>query len=158
MSACRFEPQVIEAAQREEWSSALSEHVSGCDDCIAAVAVAPWMSRFAKLDDREHSLPDASIIYLKARLMQGRADALRISRPMDAAQLLAYLVVAGGWAGVLTWKWNALALWLRGFTPTTMILHQTARGESLSMSLFAILLLLVSVTVMLALHTIMAEE
>jgi hypothetical protein len=158
MSACRFEPQIIEAVQRDQWTSALREHLTGCDECIAAAAVAPWMSRFAKTGDREHRLPDASIVFLKAKLMQGRADMRRVSRPMDVVQMIAYLVVAGGWAGLLTWKWTAVQTWIRGFTPSAILLQTTGRGESLSVSFFAFVIVLASITVMLALHTIMAEE
>jgi hypothetical protein len=158
MSACRFEPQVVEAARREQWTSALREHLTGCDDCIAAASVAPWMHRFTHVADREHRLPDASIIYLKAKLLQTSSDMRRVSRPMDIVQMIAYLVVAGGWATLLTWKWTAVEAWLRGFTPSAIVLQNTARGESLSMSFFALVIVLASMTVMLALHTIMAEE
>jgi hypothetical protein len=158
MNACRFEPQIIEAAERDQWSTTLREHLASCDDCIAAASVSPWMQRFANTGDREHRLPDASIVFLKARLMQGSIELRRASRPMDVVQMLAYLVVAGGWAMLLTWKWKAVELWLKGFTPTGILIPGSARSDSLSMSFFAIVIVLASMTVMLALHTIMAEE
>jgi hypothetical protein len=158
MSACRFEAQVIEATTRDQWTAALREHLAGCDDCIAAASIAPWMHRFAAIVDREHRLPDASIVFLKAKLLQGSADLRRASRPMDIVQMISYLVVAGGWASLLTWKWKAVEAWLHGFTPTSILLQNTTRTESLSMSFFALVLVLASITVMLALHTIMAEE
>ncbi|HEX2833864.1 MAG TPA: hypothetical protein VHW00_12700 [Thermoanaerobaculia bacterium] len=159
MSACRFEAQILEAVERDAWTTALREHLSGCDDCIAAATVSPWMSRFANLGDREHRLPDASIVYLKAKLLQGRVDVLRASRPMDIVQMIAYLVVAGGWAALLTWKWQAIEAWLRSLTPTAIVLKQSSgAAESLSMSFLAFVIVLASMTVMLALHTIMAEE
>jgi hypothetical protein len=159
MSACRFESQVIEAAQRDAWTSALREHLAGCDDCIAAASVAPWMQRFANTNDREHRLPDASIVYLKAKLMQGSADVNRVSRPMDIAQIAGYLVVAGGWAALLTWKWAAIEAWLRSLTPSAIVLRTASSStESLSVSFLAMVIVLGSMTVMLALHTIMAEE
>ncbi len=158
MTACRFEVQVIEAAERDQWTTALREHLAGCDDCAAAASVSSWMRRFANSGDREHRLPDASIVFLKARLMQGRADLRRASRPMDIVQMIAYLVVAGGWASLLTWKWKAVEAWMRGFTPSGILLQTTARTESLSISFFALVIVLASITVMLGLHTIMAEE
>jgi hypothetical protein len=57
----------------------------------------------------------------------------------------------------MTWKWDAVAMWLRGFTPTGLV-QNVARGESLSMSFFALIFVLASMTATLALHTIMAEE
>jgi hypothetical protein len=155
--SCRFETEVLQAAQEEQYSDALRRHLLECDDCVAAAAVAPWMTRFAKISDREHPLPDPQIVWLKAQLLQGVADAARVARPMTIVQMVSYLVVAGGWAALMTWKWDAVATWLRGFTPTGIV-QNVARGESLSMSFFAFVFVLASMTVMLALHTIMAEE
>jgi hypothetical protein len=114
------------------------------------------MERFSKISDREHILPDPSVVWLKAKLLQGTADAGRAARPLDVAQMLAYIVVAGGWAGLLTWRWHAVEAWLRSFTPTAIV--TASRGGSLSMSFFALVFVLASMTVMLALHTILAEE
>lgn len=155
--SCRFESDVLRAAGQDRWTESLRDHIATCDQCIATASVAPWMNNFSRISDREHILPDPQIVYLKARLLQGTADVARISRPMNIAQLFAYLVVAGGWAALLTWKWGAVQTWLRGLTPSGMV-QNIARGETLSMSFFALVFVLASTTVMLAMHTIMAEE
>lgn len=155
--SCRYEADVLRAAEEDRWSDALRRHLLECDDCVTAAAVAPWMTRFAKISDRAHPLPDPQLVWLKAQLLQGSADAARASRPITVIQMVAYLVVAGGWAMLLTWKWDAIATWLRGFTPTGL-LQNLAGGDSLSMSFFALVFVLSSITVMLALHTILAEE
>ena len=154
---CRFEADVLRAAQDDRWSDSLRRHLGECDECIATASVAPWMTRFARISDREHILPDPQIVWLKARLIQGSADVARVSRPLNALQLIAYLVVAGGWATLLTWKWDAVEAWMKGLTPTGMV-QNMATGQSLSMSFFALLLVLATMTVSLALHTILAEE
>lgn len=155
--SCRFESEVVRAATEDRWTDALRAHLGDCDDCVAAVSVAPWMNRFARISDREHMLPDPSVVWLKAKLLQGAADARQAARPLDFAQMVAYLVVAAGWATLLTWRWNAVEAWLRGFTPSGMMVN-AARVQSLSMSFFAIVIVLASMTVMLALHTILAED
>ena len=154
---CRFELDVLRAAQDDRWSDALRRHLGECDECVATAAVAPWMTRFARISDREHILPDPQIVWLKAQLLQGSADVARVSRPLNVLQLVAYLVVAGGWAALLTWKWAAVQAWVKGLTPTGMVPNM-ATGQSLSMSFFALLLVLATMTVTLALHTILAEE
>lgn len=156
--SCRFEPEVLRAAEEERWTDAMREHLRTCDDCVAAASVAPWMNRFAKLSDREHILPDPSVVWLKAKLMQGAIDAGRVARPLDLAQMLAYLVVAGGWAGLLTWRWEALAGWLNSFTPAGLVQTASSSATSFSLSFFAMVFVLASMTVMLALHTILAED
>ena len=155
--ACRYETAVLRATANDDWSEELRAHLGTCDDCMAAVSVAPWMGEFARMSDRQHILPDPSLVWLKAKLLQGTADASRAARPLDAVQLIAYAIVAGGWAALLTWKWDVIETWLRGFTPSALVVS-AARAETLSMSFFAVLFVLASMTVMLALHTILAEE
>jgi hypothetical protein len=122
--------------------------------------VTAWMQQFAAIDDRRHRLPDPSTLWVKARLMQSTAAAERVSRPITAVQMAAYLIVAGCWAALLTWKWAALQAWINGFTPSHL-LQGVAGAEtvaSLSVTFLGVLIALASVTVMLALHTILAEE
>ncbi|HJQ38820.1 MAG TPA: hypothetical protein VKB93_16920 [Thermoanaerobaculia bacterium] len=154
---CPHETNVMHAAAEDRWTESLRAHVSECADCAAAAAAAPWMTRFSRISDREHILPDPSIIWLKAQLMQGTIDAARATRPMTIVQLVGYVIVASGWAGLLTWKWNAVQTWIGSFTPRGFA-HAAVRPESLSMSFFAIVFVLASTTVMLALHTILAED
>ena len=155
--SCRFEAGVLRAAQDDRWTDALRNHLAECDACVAAASVAPWMSRFARISDRERKLPDPQIVWLKAQLLQGTADVARVSRPLNFFQLVAYLIVAGGWAALLTWKWDAVQAWIKGLTPTGMV-QNMATGQTLSMSFFAVLIVLATMTVSLALHTILAEE
>ena len=157
MTGCRWEADVLRAANEDRWPDNLRRHLAECDDCTATAAVAPWMSRFAGIRDHAHVLPDPSIVWLKAKLLQGSRDAARVSRPMNAVQLLAYLVVAGGWAAVMTWKWDAVQAWISSLTPAAVVTANSG-ASSLSMSFFAMIFVLATMTVMLALHTIMAED
>lgn len=157
MTSCRREADVLRAAREDRWDDSLRAHLGECDDCAATASVAPWMTAFARIGDREHRLPDPSIVWLKAKLLQGSAEAARATRPMTIAQIVSYVVVAAGWAGVLTWKWDALQAWLHTLTPTGLI-QGTSQANALSVSFFATLIVLASMTVMVALHTILVEE
>lgn len=154
---CRLERDVLRAAEDDRWTDALRLHLTECDDCIATAAVAPWMERFANISDREHILPDPSVVWLKAKLLQGTAEIGRVSRPLDVVQMIAYVIVAGGWAGLLMWHWPAVEKWMHGFTPAGIV-ETATRANTLSLSFFALLFVLGSMTVTLALHTILAEE
>ena len=153
---CRFEEQVLEAIRRGEWTPALRTHARECDDCAAAIAIAPWMERFAAADVRERPLPDPAIVWMKAQLLRGTATVDRAARPLQVTQLSAYLIVAAGWAAVLTWKWNVIQSWLSAFTPAGFA-HAATSG-SFSAAFFVVVFLLSSATVVLGLHTILAEE
>jgi len=118
-----------------------------------------WMKQLAAIDHTPR-LPDPNSLWVKAKLLQSTAAMERASRPLTRFQIAAYLIVAGGWAALVTWKWSALQAWINSFTPAHIIMGaagaQTA--QSLSLTLLMALIALGSVTVMLAFHTILAEE
>jgi hypothetical protein len=122
--------------------------------------VAAWMQQFAAIDDRERKLPDASTLWVKAKLMQSTVAMERASRPLTRVQMASYLVVASGWAALVTWKWSALVAWFNSFTPAHIILGAAGAktATTLSLTFLMTLIALASVTVMLAFHTILAEE
>ena len=147
---CRNEPLVIRAAAEDRWTAALREHAASCADCAAAASAAPFMTRFARLEMREHILPDPNVIWMKARLFGTNAAAERVTRPLNIAQFAAYFLVATGWAAFLMWKWADLEAWFGG-----VVRFQASGSPS---ALLLVLVGLVSTTMMLALHTILAEE
>jgi len=152
---CRREPDV----RKGNWSDELRAHAQSCPDCAAAAAVAPWMAGFAAMPDREHMLPDPSVVWLKAQLLRDIATADRATRPMTSLQMSAYLIVAAAWAAVLTWKWNVIERWLHRLTPGQFVLGaSTDAASSISVTFLGALIVLSSLTIMLALHTILAEE
>lgn len=147
---CRFEPHVVEAAATNAWSESLRAHVADCDDCAAAAMAAPFMSAFASFDERTHPLPDPSLLWLKARLLQNRAAVERVSLPITRLQIAAYIVVAACWAALLTWKSSAVEAWLSG--------RVLLGSVPFSLTVVVIILMLASATVAVAMHTILAEE
>lgn len=155
--ACRYERDVLRATEENRWTDALRTHVAGCEDCTAAMSVAPWIDRFAKIETRERALPDPAVVWLKAHVMRGSVAVERVARPMRAVHYVAYLLVASGWAALLTWKWSALQEYLLSFSPAHALTN-AATGANLSVTFFMVVFLLSSMTITLALHTILAEE
>jgi hypothetical protein len=131
-----------------------------CDECSAAAAAGAWMQHFAAVDDREQSLPNPSIVWLKAQLLQQTRTVDRATRPMTIVQTSAYVFVAACWTMLLSWKWDAVTAWAHTLTPSRFLMTATgnATAASLTMTFFLVVALLSSATVMLALHTILAEE
>lgn len=148
--SCRNEPLVIRAAAENRWTEALRTHAASCSDCSAAAEVAPFMARMSRVDVRQHVLPDPAVIWLKAQLFGGNEALDRVTQPMNVAQIVSYVFIAAGWAGLLMWKWTDVEQWVLGFT----------RGQAVSLpvSIVLVFLALASTTAMLALHTILAEE
>jgi hypothetical protein len=119
-----------------------------CDECAAAAAADAWMRDFA------------AIVWLKAQLLQQTRTVDRAARPMTIVQTVAYGIVAFGWAVLLTWKWSAIEAWAHTLTPSHFVLAATGTtaAQSLTVTFFLVVAALSSATVMLALHTILAED
>ena len=118
-----------------------------------------WMKDFAAVDFGRR-LPEANAIWFKAKLLQTTAAMERAARPITRMQIAAYLIVASGWATLVTWKWGALVAWMNSFTPAHIIMGAAGAEtvRSLSITFVMALIVLASVTVVLAFHTILAEE
>lgn len=159
-TACPREADVLHAASTANWSQATRDHLMHCADCSAAAETASWMAEFASLDDRTHALPDPGVLWLKAKLLHSSAAAQRAALPITRLGVAAYLIVAAGWAALLSWKWNALRAVINGFAPRHLILGASGAEAtaSLSATVFALVILLSCGTVGLAMHTILAEE
>ncbi|HEV7920681.1 MAG TPA: hypothetical protein VGR02_07810 [Thermoanaerobaculia bacterium] len=155
---CRLEADVLRAAEEGSWTESLRRHVSECTDCEAASAVARWMSDFSRVDEREHLLPDPGVLWLKAQILRGSAGMERVAKPMTVAQMAAYLAVAAGWTALLTSRWNALTKWFENLDPAQALSNSAAASASLSITFFLCVLVLSSVTILVAMHTILAEE
>ena len=148
---CRNEPLVRRAAAENQWTDALRAHAAGCPDCAAAASVAPFMTQLAANGIRTRALPDPRLIWVKAQLFGGSSAADRITRPISIAQIGSYIAVAAAWAAMLMWKWPAVESWFEG----------AVSGRAVPMPLASMLVVavaLLSTTLMLAMHTILAEE
>lgn len=154
---CRHEPHVIRAASENSWTEALREHVPTCADCTAAAGAAPFMRRIARIDARERRLPDPAVLWLKAQLLRSTAIVDRVTRPLNIVQMFAYATVAAGWAALLTWKWTDIQRWLLTLSPAH-IAGGVAYSSPLSITFLLTIVVLASLTVMLGLHTILAED
>ena len=160
MNGCPMERDVVRAAASDAWPEALKSHITSCEECAAAAAVAGWMHTFAETDLRDRPLPDPSVLWLKAHLLRSSVAVERASRPITNLQVGAYLLLAAGWAALLTTKWASIQSWMHGFSPTAIVTKAAGAGMNVSISAPAILtvIVLASLTVMVALHTILAEE
>ena len=156
-TGCRYERDVLQG----KWTDSLRAHMATCADCAAAAEVAPWMEQFAATDVRRHILPDPAVVWLKAQLLRNTVGVDRAVRPVTNFQAAAYMIVAAGWAALLTWKWSALQAWLLRFSPSHLLgaaSGTAAASASVTFSFFAVVIVLLSITVLLGLHTILAEE
>ena len=155
---CVQESLVRRAAVESRWTDALRQHVTGCDDCAAAAETAAFMSSFAEVDERSRALPDPAVIWLKAQILRGGEVPQRALLPLDIAQITSYVVIAAGWAALLTWKWTELERWVMSFTPASLLGDLASTQSSISATVVGAVVVLSSITVLLGVHAILAEE
>jgi len=153
---CRYEADVVRAASTDAWTDALREHVATCESCTAAAAVAPWMQQFARIDERQRPLPDPAILFLKAKLLRTNTAVDRATLPITRLQIAAYILVATGWAALLTWKRTALLAWFETLNPGHVL--GATPSAPLSVAVLFSVIALASATFVLAFHTVLAEE
>lgn len=153
---CRYEADVVHAAANDAWTESLRAHVASCEECAAAAEIGPWMQQFAGIDERKRPLPDPAVLWLKAKLMQSSSAVDRATLPITRLQIAAYIIIASGWATLLTWKWNALLAWFAALNPGRVM--NNAIATPLSVTVLGAAIALASATVMLAFHTVLAEE
>lgn len=153
MSECRFERDVIAG----RWTDSLRGHVAQCADCEAAMLIAPHMKELASIDMREHPLPDPQVVWLKAQLLRNTFAMERAARPLRVFSAISYFIVAAAWTTVLAWKWTAIQALLHSFSPERFV-RNAGEAASLSMTFFVMVFILASITIGLALHTMIAED
>ena len=149
---CPHEAHVVYAATTDSWTSSVREHVASCPACAAAASVAPFMQRLADSDLPPPALPDPALLWLRSQLPPPSV-ALRVGRPVHVVQVVCYLLVTAASMGVLALKWSALQAWVSSFAPVS------GSGTLVpAMVLSFMVLLLSSLVVTLALHTVLADE
>ena len=91
--ACPYEESVAEAARSGEWSPKLESHRNGCLSCAEiTLVVAAFTTDAEMLEALETPLPDASAIWLRARLATHERDFHRATRAIVWVQRAAVAV------------------------------------------------------------------
>ena len=107
-TSCSYEQAIVSAVQTETWTDALRTHFGDCISCQETVQIAGLMHSLAAVEDSNHSLPDARVIWLKANLAQKQASTAEALRPVETFQWVAWGVAALAAFFGLFAKWTQL--------------------------------------------------
>ena len=92
---CPHEDAVVAAARTGDWTSELSAHRDGCMTCAELTLVVAAMAADAEaLDGMARPLPDAGVIWLRARLAERENIYRRATRAIVWVQRATIAVVA----------------------------------------------------------------
>lgn len=112
-SDCPRETTVLRAVRLDAWSDDLRAHLASCPACAEAALVAAALLAEAQVARDQESLPDASRIWLDARLRARRLQVARVTRPIAllwwvaAACATALAVIAAPWMAPHLGRWAA---------------------------------------------------
>lgn len=149
---CDREMELISALRRGELSADLRDHARGCGACSEAANVSVWMNSLRSTTELSIPAADPMVIYLKAQLLASRPRDQRELQPLHLLQHAAFAVVALAWAVLLTWKWDSI----RSFSVDDALAGAIG-GAVLSPSLIALVFALACVTILVSVHTALAE-
>ncbi len=116
--SCEREQEVLEAIKagywRAEGDDPLSQHVRACAVCADVLMVARFLREESRLAASEASLPDAGILFWKARLLARRAAADKAGQPVAITQSIACGSGLLAALGLGVWDWPNVQSWLSG--------------------------------------------
>jgi hypothetical protein len=137
-TSCGQEMAVTNAARSGKWDDLLKEHVQTCKGCQDVAKISGWMQSLAggegqalrqekglrpaalegaRMDegsesDEDFALPDASLVWWRARLAEEldarQAKTQRAHAAMDRVEIVAVFIGAIGLAGWVFWNWDGL--------------------------------------------------
>ena len=153
---CELEGEILHALSTSGISDVVRGHLSTCELCRNTVEVDGWMKAFAAERIDQAPLPDSSMIWLKAQLMQQDGAFAQLRKSMQTLHTIAFAVVALAWAVVLSWKWTAVRgvmAQLHGGGSVLALLQP----QVVSTQLLLMICTLMCATVAVAFHSAMAE-
>ena len=149
---CEREMELIGALRRGDLPDDLRDHARSCADCSEAAKVSVWMNALASSAGRQSAPPDPTVLYLKAQIMATLPGEQRTLQPLHLLQRVAFALVGLGWAVRLTWKWDAIQN-----LSFDRALAGAIGGAALSPSLIALVFALGCATILVTVHTALAE-
>jgi hypothetical protein len=153
--SCEFEQRFAgrNAAREEDLA-----HLAACSICRDTAIAAAAMDEVSRSPLIEKSLPDPSLIWIKAQIIETRGARERVERPATVATIFAYGMLGFGWALLFWWKWPLVERLLSSFRPDDFIVFSTTVADVVSMPFLAGLVTLVALTGVLTMQTAFAEE
>lgn len=110
---CRHEADVVAAVTSGRWPSAVDEalgaHVAHCAVCAEVLHVANAMSALERETLSDTRQPSAGQVWWRAQVRARHEAAAMAARPVMVAQAVGAAAVVGLVAGVISWKWTAIA-------------------------------------------------
>lgn len=155
MSYCELTDALQHSRAKGLHRSDLEAHALVCQSCSAVLELSPFFEKLAAAP-RTASIPDPRLLWLKAQIIRSRERVEHVQTTFDILQLLPWAGVTLAWAVLIAWKWNELTDSFGEFGLRRFLVESFSEG--LPLTLIAIVTVLMTVTGVLALHSVLQEE
>lgn len=153
---CELEDEILRLTQAAGISDAARRHLMECEVCRNTVAADAFVREFAAQPIEERRLPDATLIWLKAQLLQSDGAIFQLRQSLSIVHTIAFGLVALAWALLLSWKWTALSAFFTHAADMGAIVS-ALHAQLFSIPFVLTIIVLSCATVGLAFHSAMAE-
>ena len=137
LAKCPQEEALAKAVRAGRVDESFSGHAAGCATCREILQTSTWLQALALSSGNDCRLPDASLVWWKARLSD---EQLKTEKSQDFCELVEMAfaaVIALGLLGWLTWNWFAIegslgsilggaAVWLTDYPIANVLLLAVA--------------------------------
>ena len=117
-ASCPREGDALRAVRTGTVEEALRAHLVECAVCGEIVQVSRWMQMLAEGPDRTDALPDAGLLWWRARLSEKQTKMEQAEKILGWAEFVFATFLFAGLAGWMCWHWNVnqtrLATFLSG--------------------------------------------
>jgi hypothetical protein len=134
---CAQEASVTKAVRTGNWDESLTTHSAKCPVCQEIIQTASWMQALARSPETISTLPDASLLWWKARLAEKQAKAEKAQAISEWVEIASGAAISIGLAAWVAWNWlaiqaqmarvlGAMQLWVTAYSTTLLFLPVTA--------------------------------
>ncbi len=149
---CAYESVVLQAPAGTELTADARAHLAGCPRCQEALAAGAWMRRLADTAGETRDLPDASLLWWRAQLVQRWNREREATAAVEVVERVELLVGLVSLIALLVWQGPRLWAFVRGTTHSWDALAVTRWAAAVDGSLA--LTLVPFVTALLAVATL----
>jgi hypothetical protein len=134
---CAQEAAVTKAVRTGNWEESLTAHAATCAACREIIHTASWMQGLARNSEAISTLPDASLLWWKARLSEKQAKVEKAQELSEWVEIASGAAISIGLAAWVAWNWfaiqalmtrfmGAMQLWVTAYSTSLLFLPVTA--------------------------------
>ncbi len=109
---CPQEAAVTNAVRTGSLETSLTTHAANCAVCREIIQVSSWMHALSRSSESNPSLPDAGLLWWRARLSEKKADAEKAQDVLEWVEIASTAAISLGLGGWVAWNWYAIQGWM----------------------------------------------